>query len=50
MVELVDELVDTVEARLVKVKIELTAQELNYIKDALDSVLVRYEEKIHGIE
>ena len=39
MVELVDELVD---------KIELTAQELDEIRDALDAVLIKYEEQIWG--
>ena len=48
MVELVDELVDKIERRLAMSKIELTAQELDEIRDALDAVLIKYEEQIWG--
>ena len=49
MVELVDELVLLLEKRLVIKKIELTAQDLDEVRDVLDSVLIKHEEKINGI-
>ena len=49
MVELVDELVLLLEKRLVIKKIELTAQDLDEVRDVPDSVLIKHEEKINGI-
>lgn len=49
MVELVDEIIDKMERRLAISRIELTAQELDELRDTLDSVLIKYEEHVHGI-
>jgi len=50
MIELVDALVLLIEKQLVLRKIELTVKDLDELRDALDSVLIRHEEKLHGIK
>lgn len=45
MTELVDELVDIIESKLGKRKIELTAQELDEVRDILDSIIDNHEGK-----
>lgn len=45
MEETVDELVDMIESKLTKKGIELDIDELDEIRDKLDEVLEKYEER-----
>ena len=45
MEEIVDELVDMIESKLTKKGIELDVDELDEIRDRLDEVLEKYEER-----
>lgn len=45
MTELSDELVDNIEAYLRVKKINLNSEELNQIRDMLDSILENYEDE-----
>ena len=45
MTELSDELVDKIENYLRGKKIKLTSEELNQIRDMLDSILENYEDE-----
>ena len=49
MVDLVNELVIMVEKRLAEAKIELTAQEIELIKDVVHIVIDAQEERVNGI-
>ena len=49
MVDLVNEVVVMVENRLAEAKIELTAQEIELIKDVVHIVIDAQEERVNGI-
>ena len=49
MVELVNDVIILVEKRLAEYKIELTAQEIELIKDVVHIVIDTQEERVNGI-
>ena len=49
MLDLVNEVVIMVEKRLAEAKIELTAQEIELIKDVVHIVIDAQEERVNGI-
>ena len=49
MVELVNEVVAIIEKRLAEAKIELTAKEIELIKDVVHIVIDAQEERVNGI-
>ena len=49
MPELVEEIVGVIEERLAEAKIELTAQEIELIKDVVHIVIDAQEERVNGI-
>ena len=49
MLELVEEVVDIVKERLVKANVQLTAQEIELIKDVVHIVIDAQEERVNGI-
>ena len=49
MLELVEEIVGVIEERLVKANVQLTAQEIELIKDVVHIVIDAQEERVNGI-
>ncbi len=49
MLELVEEIVGVIEERLAKTNVQLTAQEIELIKDVMHIVIDAQEERVNGI-
>lgn len=49
MLELVEEIVVVIEERLAKANVQLTAQEIELIKDVVHIVIDAQEERVNGI-
>lgn len=49
MLELVEEIVGIIEERLAKANVQLTAQEIELIKDVVHIVIDAQEERVNGI-